>query len=73
MKIVTVAAGLGSRLSANFIDVEKNNVKKFSKALHPVLGRPMVWWSVNSFKHWLTLGEIKYDDLIFVIQSSHDS
>jgi NDP-sugar pyrophosphorylase family protein len=73
VKIVTVAAGLGSRLSANFIDIEKNNVTKFSKALHPVLGRPMVWWSINSFKHWLTLGEIKYDDLIFVVQDSHDA
>ena len=73
VKIVIVAAGQGSRLSAHFINSSNFNQVPPPKAIYPVMGKPMVYWSLQSFHHWLTLGLIESKDLIFVVQNKHET
>jgi len=69
MKIITVAAGAGSRL-ANLSQL--NFGINLPKPLYPVLGKPMVYWSYKSFENWITLGLVKPSDFIFVVRKEHD-
>jgi len=73
VKIVTVAAGQGSRLSAHFINSSDINQVPPPKAIYPVMGKPMIYWSLQSFHHWLTLGVIELKDLTFVVQNKHET
>lgn len=69
MKIITVAAGAGSRLS-NLSQL--NFGINLPKPLYPVLGKPMVYWSYKSFANWITLGLVKPSDFIFVVRKDHE-
>jgi NDP-sugar pyrophosphorylase family protein len=69
MKIITVAAGAGSRL-ANLSQL--NFGINIPKPLYPVLGKPMVYWSYKSFANWITLGIVKPSDFIFVVRKEHE-
>jgi len=69
MKVITVAAGAGSRL-ANLSHL--NFGINLPKPLYPVLGKPMVYWSYKSFENWITSGLVKPSDFIFVVRREHD-
>ena len=69
MKIITVAAGAGSRL-ANLSQL--NFGISIPKPLYPVFGKSMVYWSYKSFANWITLGVVKPSDFIFVVRREHE-
>lgn len=69
MKVITVAAGAGSRL-ANLSQL--NFGINLPKPLYPALGKPMVYWSYKSFQNWITSGLVKPSDFIFVVRQEHD-
>ena len=69
MKIITVAAGLGTRLrSAN----SASGVSSLPKVLHPVMGYPLAYWTYKNFRRWITAGIVKPSDFIFVVQRAHE-
>ncbi len=72
MKIVTVAAGLGSRLRESVLDTGDTSQNfDLPKPLFPLLDYPIAQWSIRSFEHWITSGLISPSDLIFVVQKEH--
>jgi dTDP-glucose pyrophosphorylase/serine/threonine protein kinase len=68
MKIITVAAGSGTRLSTLS---QINFGRIVPKPLYPVNGVAMAYWSYKSFNRWITLGIVKPSDFIFVVRSEH--
>ena len=68
MKIITVAAGSGTRLSTLS---QINFGRIVPKPLYPVNGVSMAYWSYKSFNRWITLGIVKPSDFIFVVRLEH--
>lgn len=69
MKIITVAAGEGTRLA----DLSQIRFGiNIPKPIFPVCGVPMISWSYRSFNRWITLGIVKPSDFIFVVRKDHD-
>jgi NDP-sugar pyrophosphorylase family protein len=72
MKIVTVAAGLGSRLRQSALETGENSQNfDLPKPLFPLLDNPIAHWSIKSFEHWITTGLVTPSDLVFVVQKEH--
>ncbi|MBO8162780.1 MAG: glycosyltransferase family 2 protein [Brevibacillus sp.] len=58
MKVVLPMAGLGRRLKRTGVDMPK--------MLHPIAGRPMLYWALDSFQ-----GQADVDDAVFVCLKQH--
>jgi NDP-sugar pyrophosphorylase family protein len=72
MKIVTIAAGLGSRLRESIQETgEISQNFDLPKPLFPLLDNPIAYWSIKSFEHWITSGLVTPSDLVFVVQKEH--
>jgi NDP-sugar pyrophosphorylase family protein len=71
VKIITLGAGSGSRLSGGGGDRQIFD-RVLPKIISPVLDHDMFWWSMQSYHHWLTRGIINQNDLIFVLQKAHN-
>jgi len=72
MKIVTVAAGLGSRLRESVQGTgEISQNFDLPKPIFPLLDNPIAHWSIKSFEHWITSGLVTPSDLVFVVQKEH--
>ena len=61
MKLIILAAGLGSRLK---------NISDCPKPLIKIKGKPMIWWSLKSFHDALTQGLLTKNDIKIAIQRS---
>lgn len=64
MKILILAAGSGSRMSAQF---------KGSKPLIYQKGKPLIWWAVQSFHELLTFGLVEKKDFKIVIRKDQEN
>jgi dTDP-glucose pyrophosphorylase len=69
MKIITVAAGDGTRL-ASASALASGDI--LPKPLFLAKGRPLINWSYKSFNRWITSGLVKPSDFIFVIRAEHE-
>jgi NDP-sugar pyrophosphorylase family protein len=69
MKIITVAAGDGTRL-ASASALASGDV--LPKPLFLAKGKPLINWSYKSFNRWITSGLVKPSDFIFVIRTEHE-
>lgn len=73
MKVITVAAGAGSRLLEDFTLLAKFKGEPPPKVIFPIHNKEMFRWSMESFHHWITSGLISHGDLCFVLQTKHET
>lgn len=73
MKIITVAAGEGMRLSTASPEVPRpQSLGRIPKALFPINSEPLVKISTSIYSEWIKDGLVQYSDLFYVVQQAHD-
>ena len=73
MKIITVAAGEGMRLSTASPEVPRpQSLGRIPKALFPINSEPLVKISTSIYSEWIKDGLVNYSDLYYVVQQLHE-
>ena len=73
MKIITVAAGEGMRLSTASPEVPRpETLGRIPKALFPINSEPLVKISTGIYSEWINSGLVEYSDFYYVVQQAHE-